>query len=148
MFNIIKNILKRYTLLNCLNILYLKQWNCFNQSYGYCCSVEWCGPWAVVPPLLAHLSLKLKWVFDHLLSCVSLSVCKLFKFYSSDLEPLGQFQQNLQMASLGEGDLKFVKLNGHALIEREMINSIVNYFQKPLNHDSGSRMRLQWGVEF
>ena len=61
---------------------------------------------------VAHLSWKLRWVF--LITCcpsVHLTVCKLFTFSSSSLEPLGQFQPNLAQSILGWMRFKCVQMN-------------------------------------
>ena len=89
---------------------------------------------------LAHLSWKLKWAFlitfcpssvrpsvcpsvcpPSVRPSVRLSVCKLFTFSSSSPEPLGKFQSNLAQSILKWRGFKFVQMNGHALIHKEVV---------------------------
>ena len=71
----------------------------------------------------AHLSIT-----DHLLSivCISLypSVCKIFTFSSSSLEPWANVIQTWHKASIGEG-FKFLQMEGYPLFQGEIIAKIL-----------------------
>ena len=78
----------------------------FFKVVSCCCHFVW------LLLFLGHLSWKLRWAF--LITCcpsVHLTVCKLFTFSSSSLEPLGQFQPNLAQSILGWMRFKFVQMN-------------------------------------
>ena len=71
---------------------------------------------------LAHLSWKLKWASDYLLS-VHMSVLNFSHFHLLD-----QFQPNLAQSILGWRRFKFVQMKGHALFQGEILMKYQNTF--------------------
>ena len=72
---------------------------------------------------LAHLSWKLKWASDYLLS-VHMSVLNFSHFHLLD-----QFQPNLAQSILGWRRFKFVQMKGHALFQGEILMKYQKYIQ-------------------